>query len=151
MITPFAPDRDGIANYAVQEVAALRQAGADVEVLSPLPSAAHHHLVVSSATGMLRLLRLAGAYDRIIVQAFPELLFGACRHRIERLAVWRLWQAVAAKTAVEFRIHEIDYATITADGVTRRAATAALAVVAVSIVLACWPAPGSAGHSDEDL
>ncbi len=127
MITPFAPSRDGIANYAVQEVASLRRSGVDVEVLSPLPSAAHHHLVVGSATGMTRLLRRASRYERIIVQAYPELLFGACRHRIERLLVWRLWQQVAARTEVEFRIHEIDYATITADPLTQRVATAALA------------------------
>lgn len=126
MITPFAPYRDGIANYAVQEVADMRRAGEDVTVLSPLPSAAHEHLVVGSATGMLRLLRRVGGFDRVIVQVFPELLFGACRHRIERLAVWGLWRAVAARTEVEFRIHEIDYATITCDASTRRTAVAAL-------------------------
>lgn len=127
MITPFAPYRDGIANYAVQEVDALRRSGEDVEVMSPLPSAAHHHLVIGSATGMTRLLRRASRYERIIVQAYPELLFGACRHRIERLLVWRLWQQVAARTKVEFRVHEIDYATITADAVTQRVAASALA------------------------
>lgn len=129
MITPFAPARDGIASYAVQEVRALRRAGVDVEVLSPLPSAAHRHLVVGSATGMLRLLRSIDGYDRIVVQAFPELLFGACRHRLERLAVWRLWELVARRTPVEFRVHEMDYAAITCDSLTQRTATRALAAL----------------------
>ena len=37
MVTPYAPLRDGIAAYAVQQVAALRAEGNDVEVLSNGP------------------------------------------------------------------------------------------------------------------
>ncbi len=37
MVSPYPPVRDGLANYAVQEVKRLRAAGHDVEVLSPGP------------------------------------------------------------------------------------------------------------------
>lgn len=126
MITPYAPYRDGIAIYAVQEVRALRRSGVEVEVLSPLPSAAHHHLVIGSAVGMTRLLKLAKNYDKIIIQFYPELLFGACRGRLERLAVWRLLGLLANQVSLELRIHEIDYAAATVDEVTKRAARKAL-------------------------
>ncbi|MEZ5342999.1 MAG: glycosyltransferase [Acidimicrobiales bacterium] len=126
MITPYAPYRDGIAIYAVQEVRVMRRAGIDVEVMSPLPSAAHHHLVIGSATGMTRLLRLAGRYDKIIMQFYPELLFGACRGRVERLAVWRLLKQLGDKVPLELRIHEIDYAAATADSMTTAVARSAL-------------------------
>ncbi len=130
MITPYAPYRDGIAVYAVQEVRAMRQQGLDVEVLSPLPSAAHRHLVIGSATGMSRLLRIAGNYDKIIMQFYPELLFGGCRGRVERLAVWRLLKQLALKVPLELRIHEIDYGAITVDPLTLSTARSALQTAA---------------------
>ena len=43
VVSPYPPVRDGIGAYAVQQVRALRKAGNRVEVLSPFPSAAHHH------------------------------------------------------------------------------------------------------------
>lgn len=127
MITPYAPYRDGIANYAVQEVAALRRAGTDVRVLSPLPSAAHEHLVIGSPVGMLRLLRRIvgpgrGRFDRVVVQFYPELLFGSCRNRLERLAVWWLLALLCTRVPVELRVHEIDYAAATTDDATSTAA-----------------------------
>ena len=109
MVTPYAPYRDGIANYAVQEVAAARAAGRDMQVLSPLPSAAQHHLRLGSALGMARLIRVARAYSRVTVQLYPELLFGACRGRRERLAVWGLLRVLCSVTQVELRIHEVEY------------------------------------------
>ncbi len=130
MITPYAPYRDGIAVYAVQEVRAMRRSGHDVEVLSPLPSAAHRHLVIGSITGMSRLLRIAGRYDRIIIQFYPELLFGACRGRVERLGVWRLLKQLANKVTLELRIHEIDYGAITVDPLTLSTARSALLAAA---------------------
>lgn len=126
MITPYAPYRDGIAIYAVQEVRALRRSGVEVEVLSPVPSAAHHHLVIGSVPGMTRLLRLAGGYDKIIMQFYPEMLFGACRGRLERLAVWRLLKQLADRVPLELRIHEIDYAAATVDPLMTKTARAAL-------------------------
>ncbi len=109
VVSPYAPYRDGIANYAVQEVAALRAAGHDVEVCSPTPSAAQHHLPLGTPSGLLRLVALARGYDRVVVQWYPELLFSGCRHRRDRLAVWGLVRALAGVCDLELRVHEILY------------------------------------------
>ena len=129
MVAPYAPYRDGIANYTVQEVAARRAAGEDVEVLSPLPSAAHHHLVIGSPQGMVRLLRKVAGFDRLVIQVSPEMLFGSCRSRIERGLVWLVLGQIARRIPTELRVHEIEYGTITCDDVTRTLATRALAAV----------------------
>ena len=71
MVSPYAPNRDGIAAYAVQSVAALRADGHDVEVLSPGPSAAHHHLDLTTPRGALALARRVRAYDKLVVQFHP--------------------------------------------------------------------------------
>lgn len=126
MITPYAPYRDGIANYAVQEVAAKRRSGVDIEVLSPVPSAAHHHLVIGSPQGMARLLRKAASFDRLEIQVYPELLFGSAPSRVHRAVVWALLALLVRRVPTELRIHEIDYATINCDPLTHRLATAAL-------------------------
>lgn len=132
MVTPYAPYRDGIANYAVQEVAAARAAGRHMEVLSPLPSAAQHHLELGSPVRLLKLVRLARGYDRVIIQLYPELLFAACRRRRDRLAVWGLLRALCSVTEVELRVHEIEYDEPANDPLVRRlgheALTAAAAV-----------------------
>jgi glycosyltransferase involved in cell wall biosynthesis len=134
MVTPYAPYRDGIANYAVQEVAAARAAGRDMEVLSPLPSAAQHHLRLGSALGMARLIRVARAYDHVVLQLYPELLFGACRGRRERLAVWALLRALCSVTRVELRVHEIEYDEPIADPQARKLGHAALSAAAAVTV-----------------
>ena len=109
MVSSYAPYRDGIANYAVQEVAALRRDGHDVEVLSPLPSAAHHHLPLPSSRSMLELARRAGTYDRIVVQYHPDLFFSEWWGRGRRQAVWAAFGMIAERTELELRLHEIDY------------------------------------------
>lgn len=134
MVTPYAPYRDGIANYAVQEVAAARAAGRHVEVLSPLPSAAQHHLALGSPAGLLRLLRLARGYDRVILQLYPELLFAACRRRRDRLAVWGLLRALCAVTKVELRVHEIEYDEPASDPLVHRLGHQALSAAAAVTV-----------------
>lgn len=134
MVTPYAPYRDGIANYAVQEVAAARAAGRDMEVLSPLPSAAQHHLRLGSALGMGRLIRVARGYDRVVLQLYPELLFGACRGRRERLAVWGLLRVLCSVTRVELRVHEIEYDEPAGDPQARRLGHAALSAAAAVTV-----------------
>ncbi|MFP5578682.1 MAG: glycosyltransferase family 4 protein [Acidimicrobiia bacterium] len=134
MVTPYAPYRDGIANYAVQEVAAARAAGRDMEVLSPLPSAAQHHLRLGSAAGMARLVRVARTYDRVTVQLYPELLFGACRGRRERLGVWALLRALCSVTQVELRVHEIEYDEPVNDPRARQLGHAALSAAAAVTV-----------------
>ena len=75
MVTPYPPARDGLANYAVQEVKRLRAEGHDVEVLSPGPSAAHHHLDLRGPRGALALGKRLRAYDRVIVQYHPAPFF----------------------------------------------------------------------------
>src|SRR5579859_6191101 len=75
MVTPYPPARDGIAAYALQTVARLRAEGHDVEVLSPGPSAAHHHLALSGPRGALALAKRVRAYDKVIIQFHPDVFF----------------------------------------------------------------------------
>lgn len=122
MVSPYPPYRDGIGSYAVQEVAALRRDGHDVEVLSPLPSAAHHHLPLPSARSMLALADLAKGYDRVIVQFHPDLFFEQWWGPAQRQAVWATFALLAARTDLELRIHEIDYRSTGMRGALRRIA-----------------------------
>jgi glycosyltransferase involved in cell wall biosynthesis len=110
MVTPYPPVRDGIANYAVQEVKQLRAQGHDVEVLSPEPSAAHHHLELDHRRGPLALAKRVRAYDRVIIQFHPDMFFppdATGARRIETtlglLTVFRL------APQIEVRVHEINY------------------------------------------
>ena len=126
LVTPFAPYRDGIATYAAQELRGLRAEGHRVEVLSPVPSAAHHHLRLGGAQGAAQLVRRATGFDRTIIQFGPELLFGRCRAAAERVAVWTALAALARTTKVEFRLHEVEYGPLDQNRAERRAARLAL-------------------------
>ena len=110
MVTPYPPLRDGIAAYAVQQVAALRREGHDVEVLSPEPSAAHHHLDLVGPRGPLALAKRVRAYDKVTIQFHPDTFYpvGATpsRHAAVSLA---LTVALRAARRSEVVIHEIDY------------------------------------------
>ncbi len=110
MVGPYPPARDGIANYAVQEVIRLRRDGHDVEVLSPGPSAAHHHLDLRSRRGPLALGQRLGSYDRVIVQFHPDVFYpagaGTARHVATSLG---LAAAFSRGPDVEVRVHEADY------------------------------------------
>ena len=107
MVSPYPPVRDGLANYAVQEVKRLRAAGHDVEVLSPGPSAAHHHLDLLGVRGALALARRVRAYDRVIVQYHPAVFFGPAATPWERAAIYgALAAAWTAAREVELRVHE---------------------------------------------
>lgn len=111
VIAPYAPVRDGIAAYTLQSVARLRRAGHDVEVLSPYPSAAHHHVELGDVRGALRLLPYMRRYDRIIVQYHPDVFFRHGLSALERERVAAVL-ALAWRRAhrVEIRVHEADYA-----------------------------------------
>lgn len=122
MVSTYAPYRDGIAAYAVQEVAALRRQGHHVEVLSPMPSAAHHHLPLPSARSMVELVRMAAGYDRVVVQFHPDSFFSPDWGPGRRQAVWAAFGALAARTSLELRIHEIDYRVTRLRGALRRLA-----------------------------
>ncbi len=131
MVSPYPPYRDGIANYAVQEVAAQRRAGHDVEVLSPLPSAAHHHLSLPSTKSMWALADMARRYDRVVVQFHPDLFFAPWWGPAHRQAVWAAFALMATRTDLELRIHEIDYTSSRLRGAVRRFALARAGSVVV--------------------
>lgn len=111
MVSPYPPARDGLANYAVQEVKRLRAQGHDVEVLSPGPSAAHHHLDLVGVRGALALARRLRAYDRVIVQYHPAVFLrpGASpgERALEYAALAAAWTMAHD---VELRVHEFPHA-----------------------------------------
>jgi glycosyltransferase involved in cell wall biosynthesis len=110
MVTPYPPVRDGIAAYAVQAVAALRREQHEVEVLSPGPSAAHHHLDLLGPRGPLDLARRVGGYDKVVIQFHPDIFYPVAstplRHAMVSLA---LLAVVRAARRTEVVVHEIDY------------------------------------------
>ncbi|MBV9593003.1 MAG: glycosyltransferase family 4 protein [Actinobacteria bacterium] len=124
MVSPYPPNRDGIAAYAVQDVRALRSRGDDVEVLSPGPSAAHHHLALTSSRGPLALAKRVRGYDRIIIQFHPDFFYPVPCSPSRRAAI-SLQLAATFRWAkhVEVVVHEIDYRhgrAHTVDGVAAR-------------------------------
>ncbi len=133
MVTPYPPYRDGIGAYAVQEVRGLRAAGHPVEVLSPLPSAAEHHLALGGLRGILALVKRARSYESVIVQFSPEMLFGACHGPAERVAVWGAIEALARTTRLEIRLHEIQFGPLKRNPAERFAAARALRASVVSV------------------
>jgi glycosyltransferase involved in cell wall biosynthesis len=110
MVGPYPPVRDGIAAYAVQEVQRLRAEGHDVEVLSPGPSAAHHHVDLRSPRGPLALAKRVRRYDRVIVQYHPDVFYPLPVRAGQRFVITAgLALAFALARHVELRVHEIDY------------------------------------------
>jgi glycosyltransferase involved in cell wall biosynthesis len=110
MVSPYPPRRDGLAQYAVQEVRQLRRDGHDVEVLSPEPSAGHQHLELLAFRGLLALAKRVGRYDRVIIQYHPAIYYREPVTSSERTRVALGMLAVcAAAREVEMRIHEFDY------------------------------------------
>lgn len=127
LVSPFAPYRDGIAAYAIQELRQLREVGHQVDVCSPVPSAARFHLPLGGPSGISQLAAKAGSYDRVILQFGPELAFGRCRTAAQRVAVWLGLVAVARRCPLELRLHEIEYGPLEQNVLERRAAGLALA------------------------
>lgn len=127
LVSPFAPYRDGIAAYALQELRRLREAGHQVEVCSPVPSAARWHLPLGGPSGTSQLVSRAGRYDRVVLQFGPELAFGRCRTATQRVGVWLALAALARRRPLEIRIHEIEYGPLEQNPMERRAARLALA------------------------
>ena len=110
MVAPYPPHRDGIAAYAVQEARRLLLDGHHVEVLSPGPSAAHHHLDLKGARGGLALAKRVRRYDRLIIQFHPDLFYdvpsSAGGHAATSAA---LGLAFRLARTTEVRVHEVDY------------------------------------------
>ena len=110
VVTPYPPARDGIAAYAIQQVRALRRSGHDVEVLSPGPSAAHHHLDLVGPRGGAALARRVRGYDKVIVQFHPDFFYPVPNSTAQRAATAAAYAtAFSAARRVEVYVHEIDY------------------------------------------
>jgi glycosyltransferase involved in cell wall biosynthesis/SAM-dependent methyltransferase len=113
IVSPYPPDRCGIASYTVQVAATLRRQGDSVEVISPLPSAAQHWADYSqSVRGVLQVLGRSRRADRTIVEFFPDLLFRSLR----RSQFMRQWPIVALLFALgrklELVVHEAPYSAL---------------------------------------
>jgi hypothetical protein len=144
MVSPYPPLRDGIASYAVQEVKALRAAGHDVEVLSPGPSAAHHHLDLRGPRGPLALAKRVRRSDCVIVQSHPDIFYPHPASERVRLAVTAgLRLAFLRARRVEVRVHEVNY-DWGRDGSRHARAFRSLwrRVDEVTVHTAVWPAAG---------
>jgi len=107
VVSPYPPIRDGIGTYAAQEVKRLLLEGHDVEVLSPQPSAAHHHLELRGVRGPLALAKRVGAYDRVLVQYHPDVFYPHPVGPVQKAAITGgLLAACLRARNVEFRVHE---------------------------------------------
>ena len=110
VVTPYAPWRDGIGAYALQQVRRLRRDGHHVEVLSTKPSAAHHHGDLRGRAGARLLTRLGRRFDRVVLHLHPDVIY-----RLPPTGGSRIDTALAYGAAfralphVELRLHEIDH------------------------------------------
>jgi hypothetical protein len=66
-VTAYPPPFSARTRAATEHVRALRHAGHDVEVLSPTPTAAAHHLPLHSWRSLAPLVRLVRPVDRVVV------------------------------------------------------------------------------------
>lgn len=109
VVGPYAPYRDGIAAYVVQQVRALRREGNHVEVVSPLPSAAHHHLELSNPRSMKQLRSLAAGFDRLIVHFHPDYYFPQpATHNVKVTRASAFAGALRTAPPATLVLHEID-------------------------------------------
>jgi glycosyltransferase involved in cell wall biosynthesis len=110
MVCPYPPTRDGIGSYAVQQATMLRAQGHHVEVLSPLPSAAHHHLELRGWRGPLALAQYTPAFDRVIVHFHVDMFYPAPLSRRDWVSVTAgLILAFSRAQQLDLIIHEINY------------------------------------------
>lgn len=109
MVTPYPPVRDGIGSFALQQVQALRRAGNHVEVCSPVPSAAHHHLDLHGPKGAVALRRLMTGFDQVIIQFHPDFFYDHPATPSSRISTG-VALALALRTGPEvvIRLHEVD-------------------------------------------
>jgi glycosyltransferase involved in cell wall biosynthesis len=130
MVSPYPPQRDGIANYAAQSVAALMREGHEVVVLSPQPSAAHQHLdFMAGPRAWAAMARRVRGFDKLIVQWHPAFFYrgisAADRSAIDvaMAAVFRL------VPEVEILVHEYEYEEVKRSAARRRSARLAFSQV----------------------
>jgi glycosyltransferase involved in cell wall biosynthesis len=109
VVSQYPPVRDGIGAYAVQQVRALRRQGHHVEVVSPWPSAAHHHMPLEGPRGAKALKRLMAGFDRVIVHFHPDLFYANPSTPTSRISTGTaLAAAFKSGPPVEIRLHEVD-------------------------------------------
>jgi glycosyltransferase involved in cell wall biosynthesis len=129
-VSPYPPQRDGIANYAAQSVAALMREGHEVVVLSPQPSAAHQHLdFMAGPRAWAAMARRVRGFDKLIIQWHPAFFYrgisAADRSAIDvaMAAVFRL------VPEVEILVHEYEYDEVKRSAARRRSARLAFSQV----------------------
>lgn len=110
VVSWYPPMRGGIARYAEEAVARLREQGHEVEVAAPAPAAAEHILDVRKHGAGRRLAALARRSDRLVIQFQPETLGdpGAGRSTLAR-SLLRLAAGMRAAPSSELVVHEVDY------------------------------------------
>ena len=109
VVSPYPPERDGLGAYAVQQVRALRRAGNHVEVCSPRPSAAHHHLDLVGPAGARALSKLMRGFDFVVIHFHPDIFYAVPSTPTSRISTGlALAKALRAGPPVEIRLHEID-------------------------------------------
>jgi glycosyltransferase involved in cell wall biosynthesis len=130
MVSPYPPQRDGIANYTAQSVAALMRQGHEVVVLSPQPSAAHLHLdFMAGPRAWAAMARRVRGFDKLIIQWHPAFFYrgisAADRSAID-LAMAAVFRTVPE---VEILVHEYEYDEVTRSAARRRSARIAFSQV----------------------
>jgi glycosyltransferase involved in cell wall biosynthesis len=109
VVSPYPPVRDGIGTFAVQQVQALRRAGHHVEVCSPEPSAAHHHLDLHGPRGAVALRRLMAGFDEVVIQFHPDFFYDHPATPSSRISTGlALAAAFRSGPSVVLRLHEVD-------------------------------------------
>ena len=108
VVSPYPPVRDGIGAYAVQQVRSLRRQGHEVEVCSPWPSAAHHHLALKGPKGARALKHLMAGFDRVIVHFHPDVFYADPSTPTSRISTGTALAAAFRSAPVEIRLHEVD-------------------------------------------
>lgn len=110
VVSPYPPVRDGIGAYALQQVRSLRRQGHHVEVLSPTPSAAHHHADLRGPAGAAALARIGADFDRVVLHLHPDVIYRLPPTAGARLGTGLAYGAAFRRLAqVELRVHEIDH------------------------------------------
>jgi glycosyltransferase involved in cell wall biosynthesis len=99
----------------------LEDEGHEVEVLSPWPSAAHHHLDFHSGPrGGLALAKRVRRYDKLIVQWHPVFFYARKNPEHRVLVDLALQTAFRLAREVEVWVHEFEYHDTEGDGVRAR-------------------------------
>ncbi|HEX2074534.1 MAG TPA: glycosyltransferase family 4 protein [Geodermatophilus sp.] len=125
MVSPYPPKRDGIATYAAQAVAHLEGQGHQVEVLSPEPSAAHHHLDFHAGPRFgAALARRVPAYDKVVLQWHPAFFYRSSEPRHRAAVDAALAVAFRRSKQVEVWVHEFEYEDARGNGLRAQACRA---------------------------